>query len=312
MSLKIAIQMDPLERIDPKADSSYALALEAQRRGYKVFHYTPDQLTCRNGAVKAFGSYVDFYPDQEHFFSSASPETIDLKQMDVILMRQDPTHDLAYVSATFLLEKLMQDSLVLNNPVEVRNAPEKISVLQFPELIPETLMTRSLSEIKAFLKDHGDIIVKPLYGNGGSGVFRIRKEGENLNSLIEIFHERSPDLIIVQPFIPEVVEGDKRILFIDGEQKAAILRVPQKGEVRANIHVGACVKHSEFSRRDMEICEVISPFLKEKGLFFTGIDVIGPYLTEINVTSPTCIWEANALYGMTLEKDFWDAAEAKL
>lgn len=311
MSLAVAIQMDPIEGIDIEADSTFALALEAHRRGHGLYHYLPQDLSLRNGRVVA--SIRPFAPRRE----PASPATfgaadsIDLAAVDVVLMRQDPPFDMSYITATHLLEHVHPATLVVNDPVHVRNAPEKLFVTHFPELMPPTLITSNRAEIAAFRARHGDIIVKPLFGNGGAGVFHIIPEDENLNALLEMFTGLYREPIVVQRYLPEVRAGDKRIILIDGRPAGAVMRVPPPGEARANLHAGARAEKAALDTRDLEICEAIGPTLAERGLIFVGIDVIGGFMTEINVTSPTGIQEINRFDGVCLEADIWDAIEAR-
>jgi len=311
MSLAVAIQMDPFERIDINADSTFALAIEAHRRGHGLFHYLPSDLILRGNRV--FARARPFVPQRDALAPArfGSPEIIDLAAMDVILMRQDPPFDMAYITATHLLEHVCRTTLVVNDPVHVRNAPEKLFVTHFADLMPPTLITSDRAEIDAFRREHGDIVVKPLFGNGGAGVFHIRPDDENLNALLEMFTTFYREPIIVQRYLPQIRDGDKRIILIDGKPAGAVTRVPPPGEARANLHVGARAEKAEISVRDAEICEAIGPTLEERGLVFVGIDVIGGYLTEINVTSPTGIQEIDRLDGVCLEADIWNAIEAR-
>ncbi|MBX6369563.1 MAG: glutathione synthase [Rhodospirillales bacterium] len=312
MALAVAIQMDPIETINIDADSTFVLALEAQARGHALFHYLPQHLSLREGRLKARGRRLEVRRERGRHHSFGPWETVDLATMDVILMRQDPPFDMAYITATHLLEHVADSVLVVNDPASVRNAPEKLFVTRFHELMPPTLITSDRAEILDFRAEHKDIILKPLFGNGGAGVFRIRPDDENLNSLLELFTQLYREPIIVQRYIPAVREGDKRIILVDGEPMGAVLRVPPEGEVRANLHVGARPAKAELDARDREICAAIGPALKEHGLVFVGIDVIGGYLTEINVTSPTGIQEIHRLGGERLEAPIWDAIEARL
>jgi glutathione synthase len=312
MALAVAIQMDPIETINIDADSTFVLALEAQARGHALYHYLPQHLSLREGRLRARGRRLEVRREQGRHHSFAPWETLDLAAMDVILMRQDPPFDMAYITATHLLEHVAETVLVVNDPVSVRNAPEKLFVTRFQELMPPTLITSDRTEILDFRAAHKDIIVKPLFGNGGAGVFRIRPDDENLSSLLEMFTQFYREPIIVQRYIPAVRQGDKRIILVDGEATGAVLRVPPEGEARANLHVGARAVKTELTARDREICAAIAPALREQGLIFVGIDVIGDYLTEINVTSPTGIQEIHRLGGGRLEVPIWDAIEARL
>jgi glutathione synthase len=311
MSLAVAIQMDPIEGIDIDADSSFALALEAKRRGHGLYHYLPQNLSLRDGRVYARARPFEPVRDAAAPARYGAPETIDLATLDVVLMRQDPPFDMSYITATHLLEHVHPETLVVNDPVHVRNAPEKLFVTHFAELMPATLISCDHDEIWAFRKEHMDIIIKPLFGNGGIGVFHIAPENENLNSLLEIFTTFYREPIIAQAYLPEVRQGDKRIILIDGRAAGAINRIPAPGEARANLHVGAKAVKAELSPHDMEICEAIGPTLSERGFIFVGIDVIGEYMTEINVTSPTGIQEIDRFDGVSLESDIWDAIEKR-
>ena len=312
MGLAVAIQMDPIETIDIDADSTFVLALEGQARGHALYHYLPQHLTLRDGRLTAKARRLEVRREQGRHHSFGPFETIDLAAMDVVLMRQDPPFDMAYITATHLLEHVHPKTLVVNDPASVRNAPEKLYVTRFEGVMPPTLITADRDEIMAFRREHGDIIVKPLFGNGGAGVFRIRPDDENLGSLLEMFSQIYREPIIVQRYLPEIRQGDKRIILIDGEPVGAVLRVPATGEVRANLHVGGRAERSPLTDRDREICAAIGPALKRQGLVFVGIDVIGDYLTEINVTSPTGLQEINRLDGVKLEARVWDAIEARL
>jgi glutathione synthase len=312
MSLAVAIQMDPVESIDIDADSTFVLALEAQRRGHALFHYLPQDLSFREGRVYARARPLQVRRERGNHASLGQAETIDLATLDVLLMRQDPPFDMAYITATHLLEHVHPITLVVNDPVHVRNAPEKLFVTHFGPLMPPSLISSNRDEILEFRAEHKDIIVKPLFGNGGAGVFHIEPADENLNALLEMFTELYREPIMVQRYLPEVRQGDKRIILIEGRAVGAINRVPPPGEARANMHVGARPEQAGLDRRDQEICEAIGPVLAERGLIFVGIDVIGGYLTEINVTSPTGIQEINRFNEASLESDIWDAIEARI
>jgi glutathione synthase len=312
MDLTVAIQMDPIEGIDIDADSTFVLALEARRRGYGLFHYLPDALSFVQGRVLARAQALEVRREKGNHFTLGAPQTIDLANMDVVLMRQDPPFDMSYITATHVLEHVHPGTLVVNDPVEVRNAPEKLFVTQFPELMPPTLITSNREQIVAFRADHTDIIVKPLFGNGGAGVFHIKPDDDNLNALMEMFTEFYREPVIVQAYLPEVRQGDKRIILVDGEAVGALNRIPPEGEARANIHVGAATAKAELTARERKICETIGPTLRERGLIFVGIDVIGDFLTEINVTSPTGLQEINRFDGVCLEAGIWDAIEGRV
>jgi glutathione synthase len=312
MGLAVAIQMDPIETINIDGDSSFVLALEGQNRGHALYHYLPAHLTLRDGRLKARGRRLEVRREHGRHHSFGPFQMLDLAAMDVILMRQDPPFDMAYITATHLLEHVHPTTLVVNDPVNVRNAPEKLFVTRFEGLMPPTLITSDRDEILSFREEHGDIILKPLFGNGGAGVFRVQSGDENLNALLEMFTLLYREPLVVQRYLPEVRVGDKRIILIDGEPMGGVLRVPAKGEARANLHVGATAVKTELTARDREICAAIGPTLREQGLLFVGIDVIGDYLTEINVTSPTGIQEINRLDGVKLEVKVWDAIEARL
>jgi glutathione synthase len=312
MALAVAIQMDPIETINIDADSTFVLALEAQARGHGLFHYLPQHLSLRDGRLRARGRRLEVRREHGRHHGFGAWEVLDLAAMDVILMRQDPPFDMAYITATHLLEHVADTALVVNDPASVRNAPEKLFVTRFRELMPPTLITSDRAEILDFRAAHKDIILKPLFGNGGAGVFRIRPDDENLSSLLEMFTQLYREPIIVQRYIPAVRQGDKRIILVDGEPMGAVLRVPPEGEARANLHVGARAVKTEITPREREICAAIGPTLREQGLIFVGIDVIGDYLTEINVTSPTGIQEIHRLDGARIEVAIWDAIEARL
>ena len=311
MGLRVAIQMDPIESIDIDADSTFVLALEAQRRGHALVHYLPQDLAFAAGRVTARAHTLEVRRRKGDHYDLGTAQTVDLADMDIVLMRQDPPFDMAYIAATHLLDHIHPATLVVNDPAEVRNAPEKLLVTHFPDLMPPTLITGDGERIAAFRAEHGDIIIKPLFGNGGAGVFHVDPEDDNLNALLEMFGERSREPVMVQAYVPQVREGDKRIILIDGVAAGAVNRVPAAGEARANFHVGGKAAKAALGARDREICEAIGPALKERGLVFAGIDVIGGFLTEINVTSPTGLQEINRFDGVSLEVDLWDAMEAK-
>ncbi len=310
MSLAVAIQMDPIESVNIDADSTFVLALEAQRRGHALFHYLPRQLFFREQRVYAVSRPLQVRREHGNHFTLGAPQTIDLATLDIVLMRQDPPFDMSYITATHLLEHVHPQTLVVNDPVHVRNAPEKLFVTHFEGVMPPTLITSDRAEILDFRQRHRDIIVKPLFGNGGAGVFHITENDENLNALLELFTQLYREPVIVQRYIPEVREGDKRIILVDGVAVGAINRVPAAGEARSNLHVGGTALKAELTVRDREICEAIGQSLKSRGLIFVGIDVIGNYLTEINVTSPTGLQEINRFDNVRLEERIWDAVEA--
>jgi len=311
MGLKVACQMDPIERIDIRGDSTFALLLEAQRRGHQLFYYTPDALAFRQGSLLAVGSDLSVEDKSGEHFRAGPRRSVNLAEQDVVLLRQDPPFDMAYITSTHLLERVHPKTLVVNDPAHVRNAPEKIFVLEFGDLMPPTLVTRSMADVEAFRRDYKDIIIKPLYGNGGSGVFRITPEDSNLASLVEMFQTVFREPFMVQQFRPEVSAGDKRIILVDGELAGAINRVPKAGETRSNMHVGGRPEPTILTKRDREICERLGAELKRRGLIFVGIDVIGDFLTEINVTSPTGIRQVKAFGGSDIAAHIWDAIEKR-
>ena len=310
--MKIAFQMDPIEHVDIDADSSFRLALEAQHRGHELFYYTPDKLACRSGRVTAFGRRMQVRREVGNHVTLGEWEEIELADWDVVWLRQDPPFDMGYITSTHILDMIHPDTLVVNDPFWVRNYPEKLLVLQFPDLTPPTLIARDLDMLRAFKAEHGDIIVKPLYGNGGAGVFRLGPEDRNLASLHELFTGINREPLIAQKFLPAVSKGDKRVILVDGVPVGAINRVPAKGETRSNLHVGGRPEKIELSDRDREICAAIGPLLREKGQVFVGIDVIGDWLTEINVTSPTGIQELERFDGTNVAALIWDAIDHRL
>ena len=311
--LKIALQMDPLERLDLRGDTTFILGYEAIKRGFEVYFYSPTDLIYKNNNVYAKTMILDLaFKNGKEIFNYGKVKVLKLSSLDVILMRQDPPFNMSYITATHILEKIASQTLVLNNPFHVRNAPEKIFVTEFSKFMPETLITREPDEIIKFKKQNKNIIIKPLYGNGGESVFYIKDKDSNFNVIIESFLNLNEEQFIVQSYIPEVKKGDKRIILIDGEVVGAINRIPANNENRSNMHVGGKPIKTSLNKNDKLICETISPHLKAKGLFFVGIDVIGNYLTEINVTSPTGIREINRLNKTNIEKIFWDKALKKL
>ncbi len=312
MSLRVAFQMDPLTGIDIDADSTFVLALEAQNRGHKVYHYLPQDLAFEAGAVRAWARPLEVRRKKGDHFTLGPEERLDLREFDVVLLRQDPPFDMAYITTTHLLEHLHPRPLVVNDPAEVRNAPEKLFVTNFPDLMPPTLISSRREEILDFRAEQGDIVIKPLFGNGGADVFHIRPEDDNLNALLEMFTRIYREPIMVQRYLPEIRQGDKRIILIDGVPVGAVNRVPPAGEARANLHVGGRAEKSDLTPREQEICARLGPTLAERGLVFVGIDVIGDYLTEINVTSPTGLQEIDRFDEVCLEGQIWDAIEARL
>jgi glutathione synthase len=311
-TLKVAIQMDPLEAINIDADSSFALGLEAQARGHALWHYLPRALALSGHRLTARAHKLTLAREKGAHFSFGEPEILDVGTMDVVLMRQDPPFDMAYITATHLLEHVHPKTLVVNDPASVRNAPEKLFVTKFPELMPPTVITADAAVMRDFRKAHGDIIVKPLFGNGGAGVFRIKPDDENFNALLETFSLLYREPLVVQRYEPAVRQGDKRIVLVDGVAMGAINRVPAAGEARSNMHVGGRPEPTTLTDREREICAAIGPELARQGLIFVGIDVIGDYLTEINVTSPTGLQEIFRFDGADLAKAIWDAIEARV
>ncbi|NSY39167.1 glutathione synthase [Leisingera sp. ANG59] len=310
--MKIAFQMDPVMGVNINADSSFRLAEEAQARGHELFYYGPDQLAYQEGRITARGHEMTVQRVAGTPAVLGPEREVDLAEFDVVWLRQDPPFDMHYITSTHLLDMLKGQALVVNDPFWVRNYPEKLLVLNFPELTPPTTIARDLQTIKAFKEKHGDVILKPLYGNGGAGVFRLDANDRNLTSLHELFTGFSREPLIVQKFLPDVSNGDKRVILVDGEAVGAINRVPAAGETRSNMHVGGRPEKIGLSERDLEICAAIGPLLREKGQIFVGIDVIGDYLTEINVTSPTGIQELERFDGVNIAEKVWQAIEAKV
>jgi glutathione synthase len=312
MSKKIAFQMDPIESVDINGDSSFHLALEAQARGHDIYYHTPDMLAFQNGKVTAKGQKMQLSREQGNHVDLGAIEELDLQSFDVVWLRQDPPFDMGYITSTHLLDLLKPHTLVVNDPFWVRNFPEKLLMLQFPDLIPPTTIARDLDTLKVFKAIHSDVIVKPLYGNGGAGVFRLTPEDRNIASLHELFIGINREPLIIQKFLPDVSNGDKRVILVDGEAVGAINRVPAIGETRSNMHVGGRPEKVGLTARDIEICARIGPTLREKGQVFVGIDVIGDYLTEINVTSPTGLQELQRFDGIDVAALIWDVIETKL
>jgi len=311
MSLTVAVQMDPIERIKIAGDSTFALLLEAQRRGHRLAYYTPDRLALIGNRAFAAAQPLTVKDVQGEHATLGAPVRTELTDFDVVLLRQDPPFDLAYISTTHILERVHPQTLVVNDPAQVRNAPEKLFVMEFPELMPPTLITRDLAEIKAFRKEHGDIVMKPLYGKGGEAVFRLKADDLNFGSLYDLFAVTFHEPWVVQKFLPEVRNGDKRIILVDGEFAGAVNRVPAPDDLRSNMVRGGAATQTGLTGREREICECIGPSLRERGLLFVGIDVIGDYLTEINVTSPTGIRSIKTFDGIDIAATIWDAIEAK-
>ena len=310
--MKIAFQMDPIESVDINADSTFRLAEEAQIRGHNLYVYTPNDLTFNRGKIAAKVHSISLKRTIGDHVSFGALEIINLTEFDVIWLRQDPPFDMGYITNTHLLDLAARETLIVNDPFWVRNFPEKLLVLEFPDLIPDTLISRDLEEIKEFKREFKDIIIKPLYGNGGAGIFRLKEDDKNLTSLHELFSSVSSEPLIAQAFLPDVKNGDKRIILVDGEPVGAINRVPKAGEIRSNMHVGGKAERAKLSQREKEICSAIGPTLKSRGQVFVGIDVIGDYLTEINVTSPTGIQELERFDKKNIAEMIWHAVEKKL
>jgi glutathione synthase len=311
MALKVAVQMDPIEKININADSTFRIMEEAQARGHSLFYYTPDRLAFDEGRVIARGWPVTVRREAGRHFELGAETTIDLADWDVVWLRQDPPFDMGYLTTTFLLEKVRGTTLVVNDPFWVRNYPEKLLVLDFPDLTPPTMVARDIGALRAFKARHGDIILKPLYGNGGAGIFRLDPNDRNFNALYELFASLNNEPLIAQKFLPAVSAGDKRVILVDGEPVGAINRVPPEGETRSNMHVGGKAMKVDLTPRDLEICARIGPLLREKDQIFVGIDVIGDWLTEINVTSPTGLQELERFDGVNVTAKIWEAIERR-
>ncbi|MEM7775442.1 MAG: glutathione synthase [Pseudomonadota bacterium] len=309
MALNVAVQMDPIGAIEIEGDSTFAILLEAQHRGHNIFYYLPEDLALDGGQLMARGHDLKVDDVEGAHYELGPTRRVNLADLDVVLLRQDPPFDMSYITTTHLLEHIHPETLVVNNPHHVRNSPEKIFVLDFADLMPPTLITRSIDDVRAFRRQYRDIIIKPLYGNGGAGVFLVRHDDANFNALVETFQTLSREPFMVQEYRPEVRGGDKRIILIDGDVAGAINRVPAEDDARSNMHAGGQAEPIELSDRDQEICERLGPELKARGLLFTGIDVIGPYLTEINVTSPTGIRQVSRFGGANISGLIWDAIE---
>jgi glutathione synthase len=314
MSLRIAFQMDPMEGLNIAGDSSFALMLSAQARGYTIYHYCAPDLTWEGGRLYTFGTPVTVRGEPGNHFNAGEPVLLDLgRDIDVVWMRQDPPFDLGYITATHLLERIRHETLVLNDPESVRNAPEKVFVLDYARFMPPTMITRSLGAARNFLAEHGEIVIKPLHGNGGKAIFKIGRDGANLSALLEVFNAAYVEPHMVQAFVPGVAKGDKRIVLVDGEVAGAINRIPAEGEIRSNLAVGGSAVKTVLTAREVEICETLGPELKRRGLLFVGIDVIGgEWLTEINVTSPTGIVAIDAFNGTDTPGRIWDAILLRL
>jgi glutathione synthase len=311
MRLNVAVQMDPIERINVRGDSTFAMLLEAQARAHSISYYTPDRLSMRDSKVTATVRSLVLRDVVGDHVTLGEPKHVDLSTFDVVLLRQDPPFDLAYITSTHILERVHPKTLVVNDPAHVRNAPEKIFVTEFPDLMPPTLLTRDLEAIKAFRAEHGDIVMKPLYGKGGEGVFLLTREDLNFGSLYDLFSTMFREQWVVQKFLPAVKKGDKRIILVDGEFAGAVNRVPADGDLRSNMVRGGTPSATDLTEREREICNRIGPALRERGLLFVGIDVIGDYLTEINVTSPTGIRSVKNLGGPDIAAMLWDKIEEK-
>jgi glutathione synthase len=311
MRLNVAVQMDPIERINIRGDSTFVLLLEAQARGHTLSYYTPDRLAMRDGKVSASVRPVTVRDKSGDHFTLGEARHADLSSFDVVLLRQDPPFDLAYITSTHMLERLQPKTLVVNDPAQVRNAPEKVFVTEFPDLMPPTLVTRDLEAIKAFRAEHGDIVMKPLYGKGGEAVFRLTREDLNFGSLYDFFAATFREPWVIQKYLPAVKEGDKRIILVDGEFAGAINRVPAADDLRSNMVRGGVPKATDLTGREREICTRLGPALRERHLLFVGIDVIGDFLTEINVTSPTGIRAVKNFGGADIAALIWDKIEAR-
>jgi glutathione synthase len=312
MKLNVAVQMDPIGSINISGDSTFAMMLEAQRRGHSLFHYHVKSLALLGGVLSVRGEHVVLRDEEGNHFSASAQEKIDLASQHVVLMRQDPPFDMSYITATHLLDRIHPKTLVVNDPTEVRNQPEKLYLLDYPQFMPETLITRDVGEIDAFRREHNEIILKPLYGNGGAGIYKTSKDDMNFGSLMEMFQQLYPEPFIAQRYLPEVRKGDKRIILIDGKVAGAINRIPAAHDHRSNMHAGGEATPTTLTKREEEICEALGPDLKRRGLIFTGIDVIGDYMTEINVTSPTGIRQVKRFGGPDIAALIWDVIEARL
>jgi glutathione synthase len=311
MTLTVAVQMDPIQRIRIAGDSTFALLLEAQSRGHTLLHYTPERLSLRDGQVVTSAEPIEVRDVEGDHVTMGEAKRVNLAEVDVVLLRQDPPFDMAYITTTHLLERIHPKTLVVNDPAHVRNAPEKIFVTEFPHLMPPTLITRDRAEIEEFRREHGDVVMKPLYGNGGAAVFKVSEEDPNFGSLFDLFSVTFREPWVVQRFLPKVTEGDKRIILVDGEAAGAVNRVPAANDIRSNMVRGGAARPTDLTPREREICETIGPHLKRMGQIFVGIDVIDGNLTEINVTSPTGLRAIKRLGGPDLAVAIWDAIEGK-
>lgn len=312
MTLRIAVQMDPVAGINPRTDSTLLMGIEACKRGHELYYYTPDTLTYNAGRITAAAQRITFFPDPAAYYKLGDALTLDLRTMDVVLLRQDPPFNMTYITTTHILEMLQPEVLVVNDPASVRNHPEKLFPLALRSFMPPTLVTADLHEIEAFKDQHKDIIIKPLYGHGGRSVLRLKPDDDNLSTLMEMHLATSKEPLMIQPFLPEVKTGDRRIILIDGKVSGVMGRIPAEHEIRANFRVGGSPAKAELTPKQRNICETLGPLLKAKGLVFSGLDVIGDYLTEINITSPTGLVQMNKLNGTKLEADLWDAIEARV
>ena len=308
----IAIQMDPLEKINPNEDSTFVIAKEAQSRGHKTFHYLPKDISLKNNRIMAKGYYFKIINSNKKFFKREKKQSVNLNNFNCVLIRQDPPFNMRYITATYFLEMLNKKVVVINNPSEIRNNPEKLSMFKFKNIIPQTLISENLVEIENFVKKNQYTILKPMYGNGGEGIEKVKKGSLQNKKIIKKMIKKYKGAIIVQKFIKEINKGDRRIILIDGDYVGSVSRIPKKGSIKANFHAGGSAQKTGLVFKDKKICQILKPYLKKKGLFFTGIDVIGNYLTEINVTSPTGIQEINKLNSVKLEKIFWDKLEKKI
>ena len=311
-SLRVAIQMDPIAGINPKGDSTLVIGMEAQRRGHELYYYTPDNLTYRDGAITARGHRIKLLPDLKHYHELGEEMVLDLSEMGVVLLRQDPPFHMSYLTTTYILEMLPRTTLVVNDPASVRNHPEKLFPMLMRQYMPETLVSADVNEIERFYRDHKDIVIKPLYGYGGRAVLRLKEDDDNFQALLEMQFSASKEPVMVQRFLPEVKTGDRRIVFIDGNVAGVFGRIPPAGEIRANMRVGGSPAKAELTSKQEEICEALGPMLRDKGLLFAGVDVIGDYLTEVNITSPTGLKTIHALYDTKPEAALWDAIEGRV
>lgn len=309
--MKIALQMDHPRKLNPRSDSTIVLGLEAQKRGHELFFYTPEKLTLQNGELTANAHPITLSENPENFYTLGAPQRINLATMNVVLLRQDPPFNMAYITSTYLLEMLPKTTLVANNPTSVRNHPEKLLPFMWPQFMPPTLITADLSEIEAFRKEHRDIIIKPVYGHGGRAILRLKEDDGNLAAIVEMHTATSKEPLMVQRFLPEVKTKDCRIFLIDGEFAGAFARIPSETEIRANLRVGGHAEKIDLTSKQKEICEALKPVLKQKNLLFAGLDLIGDFLTEINITSPTGLVPLSVLYNKNLAADIWNVIEAK-